>query len=61
MLIFDLCRLGLNIPDGAIEEMKARLEVTDEDLAVAAAEEKIVCTGAEINFNFALKTLKFCA
>jgi hypothetical protein len=31
-------RLGLAIPDGAIEEMKARVEVTDEDLKVAAAE-----------------------
>jgi adenylosuccinate lyase len=33
--------LGLPIPDGAIEEMQARVEVTDEDLKVAAAEEKI--------------------
>jgi len=31
-------RLGLAIPDGAIEEMKARVEVTDEDLKIAAAE-----------------------
>lgn len=26
------------IPDGAIEEMKARVVVTDEDLKIAAAE-----------------------
>jgi hypothetical protein len=31
-------RLGLAIPDGAIEEMNARVEVTDEDLKIAAAE-----------------------
>lgn len=31
-------RLGLAIPDGAIEEMQARVKVTDEDLKVAAAE-----------------------
>lgn len=31
-------RLGLAIPDGATEEMKARIVVTDEDLKVAAAE-----------------------
>jgi peroxiredoxin len=31
-------RLGLAIPDGAIEEMKARVVVTDEDLKIAAAE-----------------------
>lgn len=34
------CRLGLPIPDGAIEEMRGRLVVTDEDLKVAAAEGK---------------------
>lgn len=40
MLIVLSCRLGLNIPDGAIEEMKARVQVTDEDMVVAAVEEK---------------------
>jgi hypothetical protein len=39
MLIFVVCRLGLAIPDGAIEEMRAHLQITDEDLAIAAAEE----------------------
>lgn len=33
-------RLGIAFPDGAIEEMKARVVVTDEDLKVAAAEGK---------------------
>jgi hypothetical protein len=32
------CKLGVAIPDGAIEEMKARVVVTDEDLKIAAAE-----------------------
>jgi hypothetical protein len=41
-------RLGLAIPDGAIDEMKARVEVTDEDLKVVAAE------GSSINF-FSIK------
>lgn len=37
-LLTHLHRLGLAIPDGAIEEMKARVVVTDEDLKIAAAE-----------------------
>jgi hypothetical protein len=32
------CKRGVFIPDGAIEEMKARVVVTDEDLKIAAAE-----------------------
>ncbi|EPQ62462.1 Bgt-4967 [Blumeria graminis f. sp. tritici] len=32
--------LGLPIPDGAIEQMKAHAEVTEHDLEVAAVEEK---------------------
>lgn len=34
--------LGINISDQAITEMKAHLTVTDEDLVIAAAEEKKV-------------------
>lgn len=41
MLTSVRCSLGLPIPEGAIEQMKARLEVTDDDLKVAAEEEKI--------------------
>jgi len=41
MLTLNLCRLGLAIPEGAIEQMKAHTEVTDEDLEVIAQEEKI--------------------
>lgn len=37
----NLCRLGLAIPEGAIEQMKARVVVTNEDLQVVAKEEKI--------------------
>jgi hypothetical protein len=32
------CKLGVAIPDRAIEEMKARVVVTDKDLKIAAAE-----------------------
>ena len=41
MLTLNLCSLGLAIPEGAIEQMKAHLEVTDEDLKVVAKEERI--------------------
>ena len=41
MLTLNLCRLGLAIPEGSIEQMKAHTEVTDEDLEVIAQEEKI--------------------
>jgi adenylosuccinate lyase len=37
----NLCRLGLAIPEEAIEQMKSRVVVTDEDLQVVAKEEKI--------------------
>jgi adenylosuccinate lyase len=33
-------RLGLAIPEGAIEQMKEHLIITDEDLKIAAVEEK---------------------
>ncbi len=39
MLILDLFRLGLPISDEAIEEMKAHLVVTDDDLEIARKEE----------------------
>jgi adenylosuccinate lyase len=41
MLTLNLCRLGLAIPEEAIEQMKACVEVTDEDLNFVAKEEKI--------------------
>ena len=41
ILTLNLCRLGLAIPEEAIEQMKSRVVVTDEDLQVVAKEEKI--------------------
>jgi hypothetical protein len=39
MLIFDTHRLGLAISDEAIEQMKAHVVITDEDLEIARKEE----------------------
>ena len=39
LLTLGFCRLGLAIPDGAIEQMKEYIHVTDEDLKVAGAHE----------------------
>ena len=40
-LMSSLYSLGLPISESAIEQMKARVEMTDEDFKIAAAEEAV--------------------